>query len=227
MNISVKSNIKEVTRGLSKLEKKHVPKATRNAINETLFGLGKALSREMQSVFDEPTAFTTGGEKKSPFIYEKADLKKLAGEIRFKKKQASYLRWQIYGGTQKPKRKAIPVPAKVMRNKYGNLTKGWQKILKKPHHFSGVPRGTTVTERNGYSEYVNQYAYNVQPGIWKRMGVTAKKPAGTWLQLQISWEDKTEYQKQFHFHEFSQRYIRRHFAKNFREKLRWYVQNRK
>ena len=227
MQISVRSNIKEVTRGLSRLEKKYVPKATRNAINETLFGLGKALSREMQSVFDEPTAFTTGGEKKSPFIYEKADLSKFAGEIRFKKKQAAYLRWQVYGGTQKPKKRAIPVPTKVKRNKYGNLAKGWQKILQKPHHFSGVPKGTKVTGTGGYSGYANQYAYLVSAGIWKRMGATKKNPAGTWLQLQISWEEKTEYQKQFHFHEFSRRYIKRHFAKNFREKLRWYVQNRK
>ncbi|MCG8345986.1 MAG: hypothetical protein MI685_12620 [Chlorobiales bacterium] len=98
-----------------------------------------------------------------------------------------------------------------MRNKYGNLTKGWKKILNKPHHFSGKPKGHP----------------NAPPGIYKRLGAKKKFPARHKLQLQVSWEEKTEYQKQFHFHEFSQRYIRRHFAKNFREKLRRYVQNRK
>lgn len=43
VQISVKSNIKEVSKGLSALGKKYVPNETRNAINEALFGLRKAL----------------------------------------------------------------------------------------------------------------------------------------------------------------------------------------
>lgn len=59
MQISIRRNIKEVTRNLSRLEKRSVPNATRNAINDTLFGLGKEFSKEIQSVFDIPVSFTT------------------------------------------------------------------------------------------------------------------------------------------------------------------------
>ncbi|UZJ38392.1 hypothetical protein [Prosthecochloris sp. SCSIO W1103] len=58
MQISVKSNIKKVTKSLSTFEKKYVPNAIWNAINETLFGLCKELSKEIRRVFDEPIAFT-------------------------------------------------------------------------------------------------------------------------------------------------------------------------
>lgn len=219
MQISVRSNIKEVTRGLSRLEKKHIPKATRNAINETLFGLGKALSREMRSVFDEPTVFTTGSEKRSPFIYEKADLKKLAGEIRFKKKQAGYLRWQVKGGVQQPSGTAIPVPQRKYQAKHGGLKPKWKSVLNKPDHFS-----CTVKKLGGGSES--------RPGIFKitkkgKWSKREKRRVGRRFELVIGWEKQAKYEERFHFHEFSKRYVRRHFARNFREKLNWYLKNRK
>ena len=219
MQISVRSNIKEVTRGLSRLEKKYVPKATRNAINETLFGLGKALSREMQSVFDEPTVFTTGSEKRPPFIYEKADLKKLAGEIRFKKIQASYLRWQVKGGVQQPSGTAIPVPQRKYQAKHGGLKLKWKSVLNKPDHFSG-----TVKKLGGGSES--------RPGIFKinkkgKWSKREKRRVGRRFELVIGWEKQAKYEERFHFHELSKRYVRRYFARNFREKLNWYLKNRK
>ena len=68
---------------------------------------------------------------------------------------------------------------------------------------------------------------NARPGIYKRDKVTKKNPGGKGLQLQVEWEKRTEYKERFDFYGFSQRYVRLYFAKNFREKLRWYVQNRK
>lgn len=166
-------------------------------------------------MFDEPVAFTV---QPSAWLVDKAEKNNLRVAIKLKRAQARYIKWQVYGGTQLPKKKAIPVPLPKHRAKHGGLKKNWKSILNSKssttgmsRHFSGVPKGRS----------------NAKPGIYKRLGVTKKNPAGKKLQLVISWEEKTEYQKQFHFYEFSQRYVRRHFARNFREKLRWYVQNRK
>ena len=218
MQISVRSNIKEVTKSLSALEKKYIPKATRNAINETLFGLGKALSQEMRSVFDEPTSFTTGTDKRPPFVYEKAGLKKLAGEIRFKKIQASYLRWQVKGGVQRPSGTAIPVPQRKYQAKHGGLKPKWKSVLNKPDHFSG-----TVKKLGGGSES--------RPGIFKitKKGKWSKREerrVGRRFELVIGWERQAKYEERFHFYDYSRRFVRKNFMKNFREKLRWYVQNR-
>ena len=207
MQISVKTNIKEVTRELGRVSKKYVPNATRNAINETLFGLRKALPQEMRSVFDEPVSFTTSP---SAWYVDKADKTNLCGELKLKRAQAGYLKFQVHGGTQLPRRSAIPVPLPKARAAHGGLRRTWKTMLQKPHHFSGKPRGQS----------------GARPGIYKRLGATKKKPAGKGLLMVISWQEKTEYQKQFHFYEFAQRYVRRNFSKHFREKLRWYVKNR-
>ena len=55
VQVLLRSNIKGVTKSLGTLEKKYVPNAIRNAINETLFGLRKAHPEEMKSVSEEPT----------------------------------------------------------------------------------------------------------------------------------------------------------------------------
>lgn len=185
-----------------------MPNATRNAINETLFGLRKELPAEMRRVFDEPVNFTV---QASAWVVNKAEKSDLRGEIHLKRAQANYLKWQIKGGTQQPRKKAIPVPLPKQRARHGGLKRNWKTLLDKPHYFSGKPKGRK----------------SAKPGIYRRMGATTKNPAGKKLSLQIAWEEKTEYQKKFHFHEFSQRYVKRHFAKNFRKKLDWYLQNRK
>ena len=207
MRISVRSNIKEVSKGLSALEKKYVPNATRNAINETLFGLRKALPDEMRSVFDEPVSFTT---RPSAWQVDKSGKHELQGEIKLKRQQASYLKYQVYGGRRTPIRKAIPVPRKSQMARHGGLKKNWKALLDKPNYFTGSLKGRTDST----------------PGIYRRLGVSAKNPGGKRLRLEISWEKKTDYQKRFHFHEYSERYVKRHFRSHFRKKLAWYVKNR-
>lgn len=208
MQISVRSNIKEVTKGLSALEKKYIPNATRNAINDTLFGLRKELPKEMRRVFDEPVAFTL---QPSAWLVNKAGKSDLRGEILLKRAQTTYLRFQVHGGTQLPRGKGIPIPLPKQRAMHGGLKRNWKSILDKKNYFSGKPKGIP----------------NARPGIYKRDKVTKKNPGGKGLQLQVEWEKRTEYKERFDFYGFSQRYVRRHFARNFREKLRWYAQNRK
>lgn len=133
MQISVRSNIKEVTRNLSRLEKKYIPNATRNAINETLFDLRKELPKEMRRVFDEPVAFTL---QPSAWLVNKAGKSDLRGEILLKRAQTMYLRFQVHGGTQLPRGKAIPIPLPKQRVRHGGLKRNWKSILDKKNYFS-------------------------------------------------------------------------------------------
>ena len=219
MQISVKSNIKEVTRNLSALEKKYVPNATRNAINETLFGLRKALPDEMRSVFDDPVSFTTST---NAWYIKKAQKGSLQGVLHLKRTQQKYLQYQIYGGQEKPeggKQKAIPVPQAKYKARHGGLKRNWKAILDRPQYFSG-----TVKKKGGGRES--------RPGIYLRIGKrkwskSEKRMVGQKFRLEVGWEDKSSYKARLHLQKYSDRYIDRHFAKHFREKLRWYVQNRK
>ena len=58
MRISVKDNIKEVTKGLSKTQRKQIPFATMAALNNTAFNIHKELKKQTPKKFDKPTAYT-------------------------------------------------------------------------------------------------------------------------------------------------------------------------
>ena len=58
MELSVTWDVKTLTNTLSKFEKKQVPFATANAINDTAADVRTALYRKMNAVFSAPTAFT-------------------------------------------------------------------------------------------------------------------------------------------------------------------------
>ena len=133
MRIDIKSNIKEVTKGMSSMQKKQIPFAAANAINTTLFELKKEMAKQTVKKLDNPTPFTQRG-----FLVDKAKKTKLFGLLFAKEEVAKYLHYQIEGGTRSSGKKfAIPTSnAKLNRygnipNKKGGVVKGKkQKILK-------------------------------------------------------------------------------------------------
>ena len=71
MQVSVKSNIKEITKWTTNAQKKQIPFATSVAINNTLFDLKKEMAKQMDKKLDRPTPFTKRGFfiKKAKRIY--------------------------------------------------------------------------------------------------------------------------------------------------------------
>ena len=67
MQIKIKDNIKQFTKGLSKVQKKQIPFATTQSINNTLFGLKKEMAKQTVKKLDRPVAFTQRG-----FLIDKA-----------------------------------------------------------------------------------------------------------------------------------------------------------
>ena len=76
MKVNVKSNIKAVTKGITKTQRKQIPFATANAINKTLFQLRKEMAKQTEKKLDRPIPFTQKG-----FLIDKAKKNKLTGVL--------------------------------------------------------------------------------------------------------------------------------------------------
>ncbi len=81
MRINIKSNIKEVTKGLSSIQKKQIPFATMLALNDTAFALHKTYKKQTTQKFDYPTPFT-----QKAFRVDKAKKTNLTAVIKVDKK---------------------------------------------------------------------------------------------------------------------------------------------
>jgi hypothetical protein len=155
MRIDVRDNIKEVTKGLSSIQKKQIPFATMLALNDTAFALHKTYKAQTKQKFDNPTSFTQKG-----FRVQKAKKTHLEAIVFVDEKRVDYMELQVDGGTRFPKKTAIIVPSSKNSNdlaKYqsGNLTKGAVNKIKgqRDKYFFGKPKGNQGSE-----------------GIWERYG---------------------------------------------------------
>ena len=143
MKIDIKTNIKEVTKDLSKTQKKQIPFATANAINTTLFQLRKEMGKQTTKHLHNPTKATQGG-----FMVQKAKKNSLFGLLFLKDFVEDYLRFQIDGGVRSPgHRFAVPTRNSKL-NKFGNIIGKRTGLIKKDTQFFGTVGGITgVFER--------------------------------------------------------------------------------
>lgn len=189
MRVNIKSNIKEVTKGLSKTQKKQIPFATSVAINNTLFGLRKEMSKQTEKKLDNPTPFTKRG-----FLVEKSKKTNLTGTLFIKDDVAKYLKFQIDGGVR-TSNKLIPVPIvkNAKLNKYGNIIGKRTGLIKKKTQFFGEVRGTT--------------------GVWERTNKGEK------VKLIIGLHNDVSYRAKFPFYVISDKYATNTFDKNFKKAI--------
>lgn len=189
MKISVKANVKEVTKDLNKIQRKQIPFATALALNDAAFGSRKALRKQAEKKLENPTPFTLNG-----FQVVKAKKKELTSIIYVESKRYKYMKFQIFGGTRMPERKAIVVPTSRMPlNKYGNMTKNKIKtILAKPNVVS-----TTI---------------NGRPGIFQtdRKGRTKRL---------VSYKDSVTYKPRFNFEKIVKGYVGNTFNRHMEKRL--------
>lgn len=213
MQISVKADVKELTRGLNKIQRKQIPFATSKALNTLAFDVRKTLQDSLDVHLDRPTKYTERGVQ-----VKKSTKKDLVAVVGFRSRtfgkgqgsvpQADYMKLQIEGGTRRPKGQALPVPVpkNMKTNKYGNIVRGKiQKLLgDKDRYFSGVPKG--ITEGG--------------EGIWERMPANSKrKRPGGKIRMVIAWEEQAMYQKRFPFESIVTKTIRTNFRRRFTDSL--------
>ena len=189
MKIDIRADIKSATKGLSRVQKKQIPFATALALNDAAFGARKELRKQAEKKFENPTPFTLNG-----FQVVKAKKKELTSIIYVESKRYKYMKFQIFGGTRMPERKAIVVPTSRMPlNKYGNMTKNKIKtILAKPNVVS-----TTI---------------NGRPGIFQtdRKGRTKRL---------VSYKDSVTYKPRFNFEKIVKGYVGNTFNRHMEKRL--------
>lgn len=191
MQIKIKDNIKEFNKGLNKFQKKQMPFATAQAINNTLFGLKKEMVKQTVKKLDRPVPFTQRG-----FLINKAKKTNQVGILYVKPEVAEYLKYQIDGGVRSQATK-IPVPILKNKrlNKYGNIAGKRSGLVKGSKEFIGTIKGIT--------------------GVWKQ------QRKGQAPILLIKFHDSVRYDKKpFDFYKIGNNYARNTFDKQLDKALR-------
>lgn len=156
MNLSLKADFTKLTAHLNRVQREQVPFAIAQTLNNVAIDVANAVTVQMDRYLDNPTPFTkkayTSGRGFKGKRATKRDFEAILipGEI-----QAQYLKFQIAGGTRRPKQTAILVPTRFApKNKYGNLTRANRKRA-----VAGGGKYFTAGDREGKT-----------PGIYKRVG---------------------------------------------------------
>lgn len=144
IGLDVRSNLRQWSRGMTRIEREQLPFGTALALTRTAEDIKKNTEKTLARRLDRPTPFTQRG-----LFLLKATKRKLVASVGFKTIQSGYLNFVERGGTRLPKRRAIVLPEGVRLNRYGNMPRGKVgKLLARKDTFSGTVGGT--------------------PGIWQR-----------------------------------------------------------
>ena len=222
MRISVKSNIKDVKKGLSRIQQKQIPFATSQTLNQLAFDLTKrkgkgVLGAATATEFDKKKGKGSTPFTQRNFFFDKSNKKNLTAHVWWDIRNADYMRFQVKGGVRSPKSKAIVVPTKNAKkhlNAFGNFKKGavTEMLRDKSKYFSGSPLGAVKSE-----------------GIWERYGRSTKR-GGQKIRKIISYVNKASYQPKFKFAQITADFVASEkggFDTKFRKNLRKAIAKKK
>lgn len=137
--IGTKLDIKGAIAELDDRQRRQIPFALSQAINDTVVEGREQAQQGMRRDLDRPTPWTQKG-----VLFKRSSKRNLQGAIYIAPNRWEYLQYQIEGGTERPKSRFIPIGL-GRRNKYGNIP-GWRtkisKLLAKPDHFQAEINGT-------------------------------------------------------------------------------------
>ena len=213
MNISVTNNIEKVLQTTGDL-RANSPFAIKEAINDSLFSLRSKLPGVIEHTFDKPTGFSTNT---NAWSVSKANKTMPIGVIELRPAQREYLQWQVFGGTELPKKNNIPIPTNDggVKAGHGGLTRGWKKVFSNnSKYFDGIPK---MPKSGG--------AIKPLPGIYQRVGKSKriKGKSGEWkygkLKIVLLWEKSTHYNIRWNFDETCRTIVSQEFEQNFRKRL--------
>jgi len=199
MRFSVKADLDNLKRNLTRLERDQVPFAASLAINNLASDVANAITAQMDRYLDNPTPFTEKAYQMRPgtFRGQRASKRDLVAVVEPAKIQGEYLKYQIVGGTRLPKQTAILVPTrKAPLNKYGNLPKGRRKAM-----ISGEKGFFSAGKREDKT-----------PGIYKSLRKT--------IQPMAFYVDQATYKPIFPIDKIAGGVIRNRFARRFQEALK-------
>lgn len=199
---SIEADFDAAERLLSDLGRKQLPFAAAMTLNDTAVDVKEDEERSVEEAFDAPTPYT-----KRAMYLRRASKTRLAAQVGVKTVQAGYLKWQVTGGTRRPSGRAVVVPVKLRRNKYGNMARGAiKRAVAKPNTF--------MTKRGG------RKSAHLAPGIYERpRGKRGKSP-----KLLAAFEPSVKYKPRWDFQERARRkaaaVAQAHFSRRLKEAIR-------
>ena len=203
MEISIKHDLKELTKKLN-LMQKEITKITVSTINSLSYKSMLAEKEEAKRTLDKPKPYTIKGIR-----YEKATLATQSTNVYITDEVWKYLRFVIEGGTRTggswgtPKI-LIPAEGSPLDKKYGGMNKKWaQKII------ATTPKGLTINAKQtkDYTKKLNKkYFFGTVGGVtgyWQRdsyqeAGKKGKLVTKTELNLLIVAKDRVRYTKKLY-----------------------------
>ncbi len=228
-SIDVRADVKDATRDLSLLQRKHIPFATALALTRTAQAAQKEVRAEMPRVLDRPKKFTLN----STFV-KPATKRRLEATVGFKDFAAKgtpagkYLLPQIHGGRRKHKRfeRALiragimrsdeyAVPGDDMRlDRYGNLPKGAiTKMLSQLRASPDAGQNATQSSRSKRGRRGRAYFYRRSfRGVFVRTGKRA-------FTVFIKFVKVPRYRRRLRFPEIVEGTVQAQFRLQFRRAL--------
>lgn len=214
MRISVEAKTKDLTRHLTRIQRKQIPFAAQQALNSVAFDCQNSIRRALPKRLDRPTgnAVTGKGGFISSVQVQQTNKKDLTARVGFAGRNFRKTKWKetpakimallMGGGTRKASGKAIPVPIpkNIKLNQYGNLPRTKTRtLLAKPQYFSGKPRGRGA-------------------GVYER--VKPKKNTPGKLKMLVSWKKTTQYRGgRFPLRRIVEAAVKKNYSRRFRTAL--------
>lgn len=215
-----------VKRHVANLEKQ-TRYATAVALTRTAVAVKDAMPAALERDLDRPTAFTKKG------LYVKgAKPTKLVAEVGFKDRQASYLKYQIAGGTRTPSARGIKLPGNIQLNSFGNIPKGMIDKLKAAAQSGqlskAIGRKLGASDRRKGAAAIQLFYGKPTGRGWDKapMGIWRRVPGqpGKLVPVIIFEDTPAKYRPRFDFHCEAERVVRaewdRQFSAAFTEAMR-------
>ncbi len=169
MRISLTSNVDAV---LGEVRRLH-PQwkfAAALALTRAAAATRAELPAVVEAVLDRPTPFT-----RAAFAFTPARKDRLEASVYIRPIQAEYLRYQVEGGTRRPKRIALRLPAVVDLTEHGNLPAGLIRALVARAR-AGKRATKSQARRFGVSSAADLFYGD--PGQGRPAGIYKRVPAG-------------------------------------------------
>ena len=230
MHMKVIAETKRLSAHLNNIQRKQIPFAAKNALNDVAFDARSYLKKALPRRLDRPTPAMVSSVrvKKS----NKRDLTAIVGfaglgfmKSPWSETPAEIMRRHILGGTRRSKTGKLRMPsdphgAGIKLNIYGNIASKKNKIAKmlgnKDQFFEGVPKG------DGYS--------SKDAGIWEKTPRDSKRAKGTrakkWkatgkIVQRIAYEPSASYKRIFPFKKIVELAVKNKYRKRFDAALKY------
>lgn len=219
MQIDIRSNVKEATRNLTRLQRKQIPFTTSRTLNDMARKLAKpskkgvgVIGKATNRVFKKKSGRSGATEfTRKNWFYKKSNKQNLTAEVFWDESNADFMKFQVRGGTRYPRKRAIQVStrhSKSLLNPFGNIKREAVSAIldDRAKYFKGVPKGRGEDAA----------------GIWERYGRSKRFPAGKKIRMVVAYEGNAQYRPLFPFVKVAEGFVFSRedgFAKLFRKNL--------